>query len=126
MIMSEAKTITNGKLSFEIVDHVPLGYQIWNIGKNMVPGYLPLCRLKYLQPYEGARQIEVDTLKAIQTEGAQIILAAVGGGENTIKAMEQYIQQHQKAENGSWEQFQVERMQKALPYMKQLRWDCAG
>lgn len=31
--------------SFELVDRVPLGYSIWNIGENMADGYLPLCRL---------------------------------------------------------------------------------
>lgn len=37
--------------TFELVDHVPLGYSIWNIGKNMADGYLPLCRLAAVQPY---------------------------------------------------------------------------
>ena len=34
------KTITDGKDTFELVDYVPLGYRIWNIGKNMIDGYL--------------------------------------------------------------------------------------
>ena len=32
--------------TFRLVDHIPLGYIIWNIGKHHMPeGYLPLCRL---------------------------------------------------------------------------------
>ena len=71
---------------FEIVDTVPLGYSIWNIGRNMPDGYLPFCRLCAIQPFEGAQCIETDTLKAVKTEGAQTILAAVGrGAGNDLK-----------------------------------------
>ena len=76
--MMEKKTITHGGHTFELVDHIPQGYTIWNIGKNMIDGYLPLCRLAYFQPFPGARNIEVDTLKAIKCDGAQVILAAIG------------------------------------------------
>ena len=79
------KTIEcNGDI-FELVGFVPRGYQIWNIGENMLDGYLPLCRLKARQPFDGAREIETDTLKAIKIDGAQTILKAVGGGQNTIE-----------------------------------------
>lgn len=30
------QTISNNRHTFEIVDSVPPGYQIWNIGKNMI------------------------------------------------------------------------------------------
>ena len=32
---------------FEVVDFVPAGYEIWNIGHNMIDGYLPLCRMAF-------------------------------------------------------------------------------
>lgn len=37
--------VRKGNDVFEIVDTVPLGYSIWNIGHNMPDGYLPFCRL---------------------------------------------------------------------------------
>ena len=33
--------LRKGNDVFEIVDTVPLGYSIWNIGHNMPDGYLP-------------------------------------------------------------------------------------
>lgn len=76
-------TITVNGDTFEIVDFFPLGYSIWNIGKNMPDGYLPLCRLSQRQPFPGGRNIETDTLKAIKIDGAQTVLAAVDRGCNT-------------------------------------------
>lgn len=115
--------ITNGKHTFEIVNAVPFGYQIWNIGKNMIDGYLPLCRLKPYQPFEGGREIETETLKAIKIKESQTILAAVGGGQNTIKSMEKYIKRYKNAKPGTWSYNQVQRMKKALPIMRQIKWN---
>ena len=92
----EKQTITNNGDTFELVDRVPRGYLIWNIGKNMVDGYLPLCRLAYFQPFPGGRNIEVETLKAIKCEGAQTILAAIGWGPETPEEMERYIEKHER------------------------------
>ena len=61
--------ITDGEHEFEVVDHIPLGYIVWNIGSHMIDGYLPLCRLKARQPFPGGCEIEVDTLKAIKIVG---------------------------------------------------------
>ena len=52
--------LDNG-IRFQIVDKVPLGYQIWNIGRNMPDGYLPFCRLAFRQPFDGARNVEIET-----------------------------------------------------------------
>lgn len=114
--------ITDGKNKFEIVDFVPMGYQIWNIGKNMIDGYLPLCRLKNPQPFEGCMEIETETLKAIKIDEAQIILAAVGGGQNTPEKMKRYIKRYGNAKPGTFGRSQAERMKKALPYMEKIKW----
>lgn len=106
--------ITSGDHEFELVESVPYGYMVWNIGKNMVDGYLPLCRLSAVQPFPGGRSIEVETLKAIKTEGAQTILAAMGIGPSTVKEMEAYIAKHP-------DEWGVDRMKKALPLMKQIK-----
>ena len=117
------QTIKSGEHVFEIVDRVPYGYTIWNIGKNMVDGYLPLCRLKAVQPFQGGREIEVDTLKAIKVDGAQIILEAVGGGQNTPEQMEAYIKRYRNAKPGTWSYKQVRRMIAALPIMRKFAWN---
>ena len=110
--------VVDGEHVFQLVDSVPLGYEIWNIGKNMVPGYLPLCRMT-----PGTYSVEVETLKAIRIDGAERILAAIGGGQNTIAKMERYVKRYKNSPAGSWPNLQVERMQRALPIMKQLKWD---
>lgn len=116
----EKQTITHHGDTFELVDRVPRGYFVWNIGKNMIDGYLPLCRLAFFQPFPGGRNIEVETLKAIKCEGAQTILAAIGWGPETPEEMERYIEKHERKGTCTME---VERMKKALPLMRQIWWD---
>lgn len=106
--------------TFEIVDYIPHGYSIWNIGENMADGYLPLCRLCAVQPFPGGRSIETNTLKAIKCEGAQVILSAVGFGPEKPEEMERYIKKNEGRPN---RQYQVELMKKALPYIRKLKWD---
>ncbi len=113
----ERQTITHHGNTFELVDKVPRGYFVWNIGKNMIDGYLPLCRLAFFQPFPGGRNIEVETLKAIKCEGAQTILAAIGWGPETPEEMERYIEKHERKGTHAME---VERMKKALPLMRQI------
>ncbi len=114
----EKNTITSQGHTFDLVDEIPLGYIIWNIGKNMVDGYLPLCRLRMRQPFPGGRCIEPDTLKAIKCKGAQIILAAIGYGPDTPEEMEEYIAEHSDdpvyARN-------ILRMKDALPHMRKIK-----
>lgn len=112
-------TITNGANTFAIVDYFPLGYEIWNIGKHMVDGYLPLCRV-----IPGTYQVEPDTLKAIKIDGAQTVLAAIGAGHNTIAKMEKFITKNKNAKLGTWEFSQRMKIQAALPIMYQLRQMC--
>ena len=107
--------------TFEIVDFVPLGYTIWNIGTQHMPyGYLPLCRLSMRQPFPGGRNIEEDTLKAIKIDGAHTILDAVGYGPDTLKKMEKFVTHH---EHQVKYQHRIEKMKKALPIMRQMRWE---
>ena len=119
----EKQTITNHGHTFELVDRVPRGYFVWNIGKNMIDGYLPLCRLAYFQPFPGGRNIEVETLKAIKCEGAQTILAAIGYGPETPDQMERYIEKHSGESSCGRHATAVKRMKKALPLMRQIWWD---
>lgn len=86
--IEDATHLTVGGDVFEITNHWPLGYKIWNIGVNMADGYLPLCRLSAMQPFDGAQQIEEDTLKCIPIDRAQDILKAAhcGGSISELKA----------------------------------------
>ena len=86
---------------YTIVTEPPLGYEIWNI-KDAPNGCLPFCRLKMMQPFGGAREIEPDTLKAMKCDGAQVILDAIGFGPQTSDAMQKYIAKNGKKENEKW------------------------
>jgi hypothetical protein len=128
IVSEDGKRITvNGPMvgtshTFELIDFVPRGYLIWNIGKNMAEGYLPLCRLCAIQPFPGGRNIDGDTLKAVKCEGAQIILDAIHSGADTIAKMEKYIVKYQNANEGTWEHTCVKKIEEALPYMRKIKW----
>ena len=112
--------IKSGHDEFEVVERVHPRYFIWNIGENMIDGYLPMC--EWLNPgKENDPRINANTLKAIKCPEAQIILAAISGGQNTPLKMEEYIKKHADAPKETWEYMQVERMRKALPILKELK-----
>lgn len=111
------KTIVDEHHSFQVVDKVPLGYVIWNIGNNMADGYLPLCQVG---GPDGC-QVNPDTLKAVKCDGAQTILdAATCAG--TPRAMRRFLSKHQNAEPGSYNDRCVQRIKAALPYLDKLGW----
>ena len=114
------------ELIFELVDEVPPGHMVWNIGRHMAPGYLPLCRLLFLQPFEGARRIDPDSLKAIRIDGAEHILKATGwAGDCTVSQMEQYVKDHRDDED-ECARYQAELFEKAIPVMKRIKWNNGG
>lgn len=113
--------ITIGCDSFRIVEEVPDGYKIWNVGANMLKGYIPLCRHKMHQPFDGAYEIETDTLLAIKTDGADKIMAAIGGGCHTVALMQKFLIDNTAPKPGSWEELQVQRIREALPYMSKIK-----
>ena len=92
--------------TYEVVTEPPLGYIIWNIGDNAPEGYLPFCRLKFMQPFEGGREIESDTLKAMKCDGAE-----------TSAEMKEFIKKHERNPRRSWE---CERMRAAIPYLEKI------
>ena len=110
----------NGINRYELVDEVPLGYEIWNIGANMAPGYLPFCRLCATQPFEGARNIEADTLKAIKIDGAEKVLKAAHYGK-TVAEMEKYVMRFAGVDDEDV-QYKVRIFAAAIPVMKRIKW----
>ena len=98
--------------TFRIVDSVPPGYEVWKIGSRHMPeGYLPLCRRSAVQPFPGGASIDAETLLAIKTDGANLILDAVIYGPGTPAEMERFIRKHQSAKPGSHYERAVKRME---------------
>jgi hypothetical protein len=119
-VKTPSKVIEHRGDVFEIVDRIPKGYLIWNIGNNMLEGYLPLCR--YVNPGSSFR-IDGNSLKAIKCEGAQVVLKAVGAGYETIEDMRQCIEENANAAFGSVESRDRELCIAAMPYMEELNWE---
>ena len=93
------------------------------VPKDMLPkGYIPLCRPSDWQRYPGARDIDADALLAVETEGSDVIMEAIGFGPNNLKTMEEFVQKNRNAKPGSLKYNDLQRVKKALPYMRKLRW----
>ena len=107
--------IKSGNHEFEIIEYVPKGYVIWNIGANMIDGYLPICDA------DENHNDNVETFKAFKFDGAQTILSAVSRGHKTIEEMERYIKRYANSK-GIVTQRHVEKLKKALPIMKKIKW----
>lgn len=86
----------------------------------MPDGYLPLCRLKMIQPFDGAREVEADTLKAIKLEGAQTVLRASIEGFETVEKMEAFVKKCSGKTLGSNEQRKLDKVRDALEALKPL------
>ena len=110
--------ITSGKHTFEIVNFVPSGYTIWNIGKNMIDGYLPIVQVGG----EDGCQVNMETIKAIKIKEAQTILNAIGWGQNTIKEMETYVKRYKNSKT-EYVKNHVKRLEEALKVMYLIKWD---
>ncbi len=121
--------VIDGDHRYEIVDSVPNRYFIWNIGKNMPDGYLPLCEDEPIVKQMRRRgafskyAIDPDTLKAIRTDGAQIILAAVGEAGTTPNELKAYRNRHRNAKAGSYAYDICRRIDAAMPYLNEIKWE---
>jgi hypothetical protein len=113
--------IVYGNNTFTIVNEVPDGYKIWNIGPYMLKGFVPLCRLRQDFLQKGLYVIEKDCLLAIKSEGSDKIMAAIGGGYHTVALMEKFLSDNPEPKKDSWEAKQVSRINEALPYMKKIK-----
>lgn len=116
------KKITCHGFTFEIVDKVPYGYQVWNIG-SMTEGYLPLCKLSAFQPFEGARNVDIDTLKAIRCDNAAAVLRAASRGGHTLEQVKEMIERNAKAPKGTGRYDDYLICKAALPAMQKMTWN---
>ena len=88
------KTITTkdtfGKSSsYEVVEKIPSGFFVWNIGENMgTHEYIPVCQ--YMKPGDKENfEINTDTLKAVKVtpeEWKKLNKAAAWGVGNLLQA----------------------------------------
>lgn len=109
--------------TYEEVKAIPRGYIIWKIGKHAPHGYIPLCKLKAIQPFKHCREIDPDTLKALKCEGAEIIMKIAGQlTKDTPKKWREYIKQNANSRN-AYAREQVKRMRRALPYLEKIKFE---
>lgn len=67
----------DGKHTFEVVEAIPQGFRVWNIGNNMMDGFLPLCQL-----VDGTYNIIPETLKALKVDDPELLkLLREGAGK---------------------------------------------
>ena len=79
--------ITSGSHEFEVVEKMPKDYVIWNIGDNMVDGYLPICLCDGFN-------VTVSSLKAIKIDDAEelkLLRECAGYGVENLKACNRAI-----------------------------------
>lgn len=107
------KIIESDNHKFEIVNEIPKNYFLWNIGRNMPGGYLPIA-----EQGETSYSVNGETLKAIKFEEAQTILAAIGAGHSTVKKMQTYLNANK---NKKVKPYLYNEIKKALPLLKQIK-----
>jgi len=98
---------------FKIVNCVPSGSKIWNIGKNMVDGYIPFVEVG---GYDGCQVVE-GSLKAYKFDKAQDILSITTYGIQSSKDAKKAIEKYSK--KIGHEQL-IERIEKAIPLLEEL------
>lgn len=87
-----------GKDTFEIVEKIPVGFFVWNIGKNMgSDNYIPLCEDLHPEDRENY-EINRYTLKAIKlcAEEVKLLRAAAGWGITSKAAAEKALRSKRK------------------------------
>lgn len=122
------KTITTKGLNphtFEIVDHVPSGFMIWNIHVDDMNGYLPLCEM--MDPTNKKDfSINLDTLKAIKVDDNEALVKASMYGACTLKkAKREMARIEKRIVNGKANKrnlYAYELIKKAMPQLEKIEW----
>ena len=95
---------------FEIVDKIPVGYQVWSI--SMEEGYVALAEVE-------EHQVNVNTLKAVKIEHSDLIRRTSHICECTVKGMERYINRNSNSTK-EYTRHKVEIVKKALEALKTI------
>ena len=120
--MNKNKKIENGKIytesifserkdTFEIVEKIPSGFYVWNIGENMGSDeYIPLAQ--DLKPNDKENfEINLYTLKAIKlsVEDVKLLRAAAGWGVNSKATAERALKIKRKGYTSNKKRFHAEK-----------------
>lgn len=96
---------------FEIVDKIPTGFFVWNIGDNMCHDeYIPVCQ--DLRPGDkGCFEINTRSLKAIKLspEEVQLLRKAAGYGVNSKETAEKALRSKRKGRMSDIKRFHAEK-----------------
>lgn len=109
-------TVSNGKHTFEIVDRIPKGYNIWNIGA--VEEYLPLCEPEDQEGF--SYKVNVNTLKAIKCDKAQEIMWLAVQGINTPEKVKERLLDPDNHRYFFDKNLVIRTMQEVLPIMEKI------
>ena len=111
--------LVNGNHTFEIVDSIPAGYVVWNIGKNMTDGWLPLCKV-----IPGTYSVEINTLCAIKVdneEDLKVLREAAHYGSDNLTNCQKIVKKLAGKElKGYLTKKKYELAVKALPIFQEL------
>ena len=83
---------------FQIVDRIPKGFFVWNIGQNMKsPEWIPLCEDLHPEDKDDY-SINPDTLKAIKLpeNEVQLLRDAAGFGVNSLATAEKALKSRRR------------------------------
>lgn len=97
---------------WEKLSDVPATWFVWNIGKNMPDGWLPLARC--IDPHNRPYDIDPDSLIAVPIKEAQTILDGVGLCGGSLEKMEKAINRNKKRGY----KHNAERLEKAWQLLK--------
>ena len=118
------KTITTkdtfGKSrSYEVVEKIPDGFFVWNIGDNMgLDEYIPIC--EDLHPeYKDNYEINTSTMKAIRLsrEDVEALMEAAHVGINSKKTAEKALKSKRR---GYWSDRKREQAEKTIDIFKRI------
>ena len=113
----ESKTMFNTH-RFEVVEKIPSGFFVWNIGDNMVDGYIPIA--ESVRPGDrSCYEIRRETLKAIALDPAaiKILRDAANWGITSVKAANRALKRQPKSYNT---RRQKELAEAALPILESI------
>ena len=118
------KTITTkdtfGKSSsYEVVEKIPVGFFVWNIGENMgTDEYIPICEDLHPEDKDNY-EINPNTLKAIKlsVEEVKALRKAAHVGINSKKTAERALKSKRR---GYWSDRKREQAEKTIDIFKRI------
>ena len=124
--MEKIKAINNWGVEyiFEVVDSIPKGFMVWNIGDMLGDnGYVPLCEWKYPDKVaNGNCDIRTDTLKTIKIgpEDAKVLKKATAFGVSNLENAKKVIAKGNPSKDNWYIDTKWDLANKALPIFEKI------